>query len=35
VLQVGPKIWWPSELAKTDGGAAPREEELVSAEAGA
>jgi RND superfamily putative drug exporter len=33
VLQVGPKIWWPSELAKTDGGAR-REDELVSAEAG-
>ena len=34
VLQVGPKIWWPSELAKTDGGGARREDELVSAEAG-
>jgi RND superfamily putative drug exporter len=33
VLQVGPKIWWPSELAKTDGGVR-REDELVPAEAG-
>jgi putative drug exporter of the RND superfamily len=33
VLQVGPKIWWPSQLAKTDGGAVRREEELVPAEA--
>ena len=34
VLEVGPKIWWPSQLAKTDGGAPRREEELVPADAG-
>jgi RND superfamily putative drug exporter len=32
VLQVGPRVWWPSQLATTDGGAR-REEELVPADA--
>jgi putative drug exporter of the RND superfamily len=32
VLQVGPRVWWPSQLAKTDAGAR-REDELVPADA--
>ena len=35
VLKMGPQVWWPSQLAKTDGGAERRRaEELVPADAG-
>ena len=30
VLNLGPKVWWPSELAKTDGAGEHREKTLVT-----
>jgi putative drug exporter of the RND superfamily len=34
VLDIGPRIWWPSRLARTDGGARPEQPEREPALAG-